>query len=167
MKLRQFIPLLFIVLPLASCAPPAPDVNAVRKTIDEFNAATTDAMLNGTIEKAAAFYAEDALSMPPNESPIKGKEAITDWMTAMSKSGVKITAVKFTTDNVEAGGKVAYETGSYEMSMEIPGMGKVDDTGNYVSIWKQQQDGSWKVQAESWNSRKPLPGPEASNDKKK
>ena len=167
MTLRQIIPLLSILLLLASCAPSAPDVNAVRKTIEEFNAASTDAMLNGTIEKAAAFYAEDAISMPPNESPVKGKQAITEWMTAMSKSGVKITAVKFTTDNVDAGGKIAYETGSYEMSMEIPGMGKVDDTGNYVSIWKQQQDGSWKVQAETWNSRTPLPVPEASKEKKK
>ena len=167
MKLQQLTPVFLIVLLLASCAPPAADVNAVRKTIDEFNAATIDGMLNGTIEKQAAFYAEDALSMPPNESPIKGKKAITEWMTAMSKSGVKITAAKFTTENVEAGGKIAYETGSYEMSMEIPGLGKVDDTGNYVSIWKQQEDGSWKVQAETWNSRKPLPGPEASSDKKK
>ncbi|MFH1738875.1 MAG: hypothetical protein ABIH23_07685, partial [bacterium] len=59
------------------------------------------------------------------------------------------------------------EIGSYEMSMDIPGMGNVDDTGNYVSIWKQQEDKSWKLHAEIWNTRTPMPVPEPPKGAKK
>jgi len=32
------------------------------------------------------------------------------------------------------------------------------DGGKYLSVWKKQADGSWKTEANSWNSDKALPG---------
>ncbi|MGH2567811.1 MAG: YybH family protein, partial [Bacteroidota bacterium] len=108
---------------------------------------------------AMAYYADDAIQMPPNAPPNKGKEAIRAWISQMMQSGMKITAAKFTSTEVDAGGKVAYEVGDYDMTMTIPEMGEMKDNGKYVAVWKQQQDGSWKVHAEIWNTNVPMQMP--------
>jgi uncharacterized protein (TIGR02246 family) len=137
-----------------------PDVAVVKKTIEEFNAVSTEAMKTGDTEKSIQYYTEDAVSMPPNYPFIKGRAAIKNWMTEMSQSGVTINSAKFTSVEVDASGKIAYEVGEYDMSMTIPGMGEISDQGKYVSIWKQQADGSWKVHAEIWNTSSPMPSME-------
>lgn len=55
--------------------------------------------------------------------------------------GVKVTV---TTVNVWLDGDTAYETGKYLYEyMEKGTPGK--DEGRYVTIWKRQKDGSWKL----------------------
>jgi ketosteroid isomerase-like protein len=34
----------------------------------------------------------------------------------------------------------------------------VIDNGKYLAVWKKQADGSWKAEADTWNSDKALPG---------
>lgn len=153
---------LFVILSLllVSCAPPEVDMAALRKTIDDYNAATTESMLTNDVEKAMPFYADDAVSMPPNFPTNKGREAIKAGITQMMQSGMKVTAANFTVTEVEAAGKIAYEVGEYDMTMTMPGMGEMKDNGKYVAVWKQQADGSWKVHAEIWNTSVPIPEPE-------
>src|SRR5712692_10351708 len=144
-------------LSLVSCTRREPDMTLLKRTVDEYNAASKDAMLGGNSEKVMSYYEEGAISMPPNMAVIKGKEAIKAFQQQMMKSGVKITAVKFNTVELDAGGKVAYEVGTYEMSMTTPSMGDMKDNGKYIALWRQQRDGSWKVHAETWNTDMPMP----------
>lgn len=169
MRFSRIAPFLFLAFFLVSCMPQQPDVDAIRKTIEEFDAASKDAMMGEgkDMDKVMSYYAEDAVSMPPNMAPLKGREAIRSWMNQMMQSGMKMTSVKFSTSDLDAGGKVAYQVGSYEMAMEVPGMGEIMDDGKYLSVWKQQQDGSWKVHAEIWNTNKPMPPMEKPKEEKK
>ena len=32
----------------------------------------------------------------------------------------------------------------------------IDTYGKYVTIWKKQQDGSWKIALDIWNSEDPM-----------
>ncbi len=159
------IALALVSVLLASCQPQT-DVAAVRKTIEEASAASAQAMMTGDVEKSVANYADDAISMPPNNEPLKGKEAIKAWTVEMSKMA-KMTAVNFGTVEVDASGNIAYEVGTYDMTMEMPGMGEMRDKGKYMSIWKKQSDGSWKVHADIWNTNTPMPMPEPPKKGKK
>lgn len=150
---------------LASCQPQT-DVAAVRKTIEEASAASAQAMLSNDIEKSVANYADNATSMPPNSEPLKGKEAIKAWTVEMSKMA-KMTDVKFGTVEVDASGSIAYEVGTYDMTMEMPGMGEMKDKGKYMAVWKKQADGSWKVHADIWNTNTPMQMPEMPKKGKK
>lgn len=158
--MRHSAPLLVLALLLASCMPQQPDMAALRKTIDEFDAASVDAMMSGNMETLMSYYADDAMSMPPNMGTLKGKAAIESWMNDMAQSGMKMTSVEFGTTELDASGTIAYLLGTYDMAMEMPGMGEMKDAGKYISIWKKQADGSWKVHAEIWNSDRPIPGME-------
>ncbi|MEX2117518.1 MAG: DUF4440 domain-containing protein [Bacteroidota bacterium] len=142
---------LLIVLALISCAPQELDTAALKGVIDEYNSLLTKSMLEGNMSATISYYADDAVSMPSSGPMLKGKEAIQNYSDEMGKSGVKFTAVKFTSSEVGGSGNLAYEIGTYEMSMEI-GPAKVDDNGKYMTLWKKQADGSWKVFSEIWNS---------------
>lgn len=136
---------------LISCAPQALDTAAVTKVIEEYNSMLAENMLKGDMSATMSYYTEDAVSMPSNGPMMKGKEVIQEYSDEMARSGVKFTAVKFTTTEISGTATLAYEIGTYDMSMEI-GPAKVDDKGKYLTLWKKQTDGSWKVYAEIWNS---------------
>jgi ketosteroid isomerase-like protein len=151
---------------VVSCAPPQPDMTVLRKTVDAFNAATKDVMMNGNPDKVMGFYEDNAMEMAPNMPTMTGKAAIRQFQEQMMQAGMKMTAVEFKTVDLEAGGKVAYEIGTYDMTISMPKMGDVQDRGKYVAIWRQQSDGSWKVHAETWNTDMPLPSMEPMGEKK-
>lgn len=140
-----------------SCGPKEPDMTALKKTVDEYNAASKDAMMGGDMQKTLAYYDDNAMEMAPNMAVVKGKDAIKSFMEQMSKSGMKMTAVDFTTVDLQASGTIAYEIGTYDMSMSAGKMGEMSDKGKYVSVWKEQADGTWKIVAEIWNTDKPMP----------
>ena len=152
---------------LSSCMPKEPDMAALKRTVDEYNAASKDAMMGGNPDKVMSYYEENAMEMAPNMATIKGKAGIKAFQDQMMKSGMKMTAVKFTTLELEAGGKIAYEIGGYEMSMTMPSMNEMRDNGKYIALWRQQPDGSWKVHAETWNTDMPMPSPDQSAKKDK
>ena len=166
--LKTFLSVIILSLLVASCAPKPVDMAALRKTIDDYNAASVEAMkTNGNMDKVMSYYADDAVQLPPNAPMNKGKEAIKKFMNDMMASGMKVTEASFTPTNVEASGNVAYEVGTYDFSASMPGMGDMKDSGKYIATWKQQADGSWKVAAETWNTNAPMPDMKKDDAKKK
>lgn len=141
---------------MVSCAPQEPDTAALRTIIEEYNSKLTQSMLAGDMTATLSYYADDAVSMPSSAPMQKGKEAIRSYSEQMAGSGMKFTAVKFTTSEIGGSGNLAYEIGTYEMSIEI-GPAKIDDNGKYLTMWKKQSDGSWKIYSEIWNSSVPVP----------
>jgi len=147
-----------VSLLILSCGSPQVDMTALKKTVDDYNSASAEGMMSGNSDKVMAYYQDDAMEMAPNMAMAKGKDAIKAIQEQMTKSGMKVTAVNFTTTELQAGGSIAYELGTYDLTMTTPPMGEVKDHGKYVAIWHQQQDGTWKVRAETWNSDTPMPG---------
>ena len=167
--MRQLFALVVIalfLLPLG-CAPKPVDMAALRKTVDEYNNASKEAMLGAGPEKVMPYYEADALEMGPNMPVIKGKDNILAFQQQMTKSGLKFNAVEFQTVELTADGKSAYEIGSYNMTLTMPPMGEVKDRGKYIALWRQQEDGSWKVHAEMWSTDLPAQMPAAKDEKGK
>jgi ketosteroid isomerase-like protein len=142
---------------LISCAPPKPDIAAIKASIEEYNKVLAEAMVAGNNDTMMAYYAEGAISLQANGPMLRGKEEIKKNADQMHELGMKVTAAKFTTVEVDADGNLAYEIGTYDMSVDMGKLGMIDDNGKYLSIWKKQSDGSWKVAVEIWNSSKEMP----------
>jgi len=139
---------------------PQADVAGLKKTVDDFNSASIDAMTNNNIEKVMTFYADDATQLPNNGEAVKGKENIKAEMEKMMSMGMKMKDVNFTSVEINAAGDLGYEIGNYSMTMEMAPMGEMKDDGKYIALFKKQQDGSWKVYAEIWNTNTPMPSME-------
>lgn len=106
-----------------------------------------------------SYYADDAAVLPANAEMITNKAGASKfWMDHLTKN----VDVSWTPMYVEAAksGDMVYDLGSYTM-ITRPAKGKgatVTDHGKYMAVWKKQADGSWKAEADAWNTDLPAAG---------
>ncbi len=105
----------------------------------------------GDTAAMAAHYASDAMVMPDNSEPIKGKDILGFWGAAL-RMGVK--EVKLDITDISGGGELYSETGNLEL---FGADNKSLDKGKYVVVWKKE-NGSWKMYRDIWNSNLPASG---------
>lgn len=99
--------------------------------------------------KILGHYSEEAILMAPGMEALKGRDAIKGGLDGMLAD--KAMSLKFKADHVvvSTGGDLAYTQGGYTMTMTDPATHKViTDHGNYVTTYRKQADGSWKVLAD-------------------
>ncbi|MCX6635202.1 MAG: DUF4440 domain-containing protein, partial [Acidobacteria bacterium] len=60
---------------------------------------------------------------------------------------------------VARSGDVAYSHGTYAMTMNDAKGKPVNDKGKFVTVYRKQPDGKWKVVADIINSDLPAPAP--------
>jgi ketosteroid isomerase-like protein len=102
------------------------------------------------IDKFMSFMADDATVYAPGAPATKGSAAIRTQLGEMLEApGFSLA---WTPDKAEvaASADVAYTTGAYTMSM-----GGATEKGKYVTAWKKQADGSWKVTEDIFNADAP------------
>ncbi len=105
---------------------------------------------------AVALYTDDAMVMAPNEAAVQGKAAIQAWMEAPPP----ISNFQMQSLEIEGRGDLAYDRGTYSVTVTPAGAAPIEVHGKYLTILRKQADGSWKVQRDIWNSDLPLPVPE-------
>ena len=104
---------------------------------------------------ALADYADDAIEMPSNGPAVQGKAAIQAWMEAFPPFS------DFQEQNSEIEGQtdLAYDRGTYSMTLAPPGAAPIMERGKFLTIWHKQADGTWKVVRDMFNSDLPLAAP--------
>jgi uncharacterized protein (TIGR02246 family) len=132
-------------------AAPAADPTAVRHAIDSANARLADAMTKEDAAAQSAIYTDDGIIMMSNMPAWKGREAIQKGATDMF-GAVDIKNIKLVTENVDVSGDLAVETGTFSMTITPKGGKAFDDNGKYITVWKRQSDGAWKIYRDISNS---------------
>ena len=118
-----------------------------RSAIDKGNAQWADAWTKGDAAAVADLFAEDGKFLSSSGKIYKGHEQILNlYKNAMKGIGTDIKGMKVTVEtvNVWLDGDMAFETGKYSYNYEENGKPTVE-AGKYVTIWKKQKDGSWKL----------------------
>lgn len=112
---------------------------------------------------AKAYYAPDAVILPPNASAVKGHEAIVSFFDSFPP----LSDVKFEQVEMDGIGGLAYVWGTYSLKMLPTGAETpIQDSGKFIEIWRKQKDGSWRVTLDIFNSDLPLPESETSRVEK-
>ena len=123
----------------------------MRSTIDAANEKAVAGMIANDPAAASVNYADDVVVMMPGMAAMRGRTAVQEGFKGMMNS-MSIKAAKFNTEDVMVAGDMAVETGTYTMTMQ-PAKGKaMDDKGKYMTVWKKQADGSWKIVRDINNS---------------
>ena len=141
--------LLVCVLALAACAPQAqapPDTRPADEAA--IHAAVTEWSASAQVkdaDKFTSFYAEDAVVMMEDAPDISGKAAIREAIGGMMQD--PNFSLSFEADKVVVArsGDLAYETGTYAMTLSDAKKQPSTEKGNYVVVWQKQADGAWKV----------------------
>ena len=140
----------------ATAAPPVVDVAAVRRTIEDANAKFIDALTRGDTIGMVANYADDAVVMDPGAPARRGRGEIGANFAKRIQSA-KVNDEKATTVSVDVAGDYAIETGTFEVTVTPKGGKQTHGTGKYLTVWKKQADGSWKIYRDINNSDGPPP----------
>jgi ketosteroid isomerase-like protein len=134
------------------------DTKAVEQAVKDADTKWSQAAQTHDLAGVASYYADDATVLPANAEMITNKAGASKfWMDHLTAN----VDVSWTPMYVEAAkdGDMVYDLGSYTMTTK-PAKGKgaaVTDHGKYLAVWKKQADGSWKAEADTWNSDKALP----------
>jgi uncharacterized protein (TIGR02246 family) len=122
---------------------PLPADAAARKAIQAAIRRYVDASNQGDATTLASLYAEDAMLLPPDHEPIKGRAAIGAFWEQGTDEGLEVTNL-----DLEVDGNLGYLVGRYHLpaTQDEPA-----DSGKYVMCLKRQRDGSWKLTADIWN----------------
>jgi uncharacterized protein (TIGR02246 family) len=106
--------------------------------------------------KVAALYAEDAVLSVPNEPAARGRKAVQAWAQKNIDQGVGNLVLTPTESAIS--GNVAYETGTYSITIAAPGQKPATDKGKYMLVLKQA-GGKWLIAHDMYNSDLPPPPP--------
>jgi ketosteroid isomerase-like protein len=108
----------------------------------------------GDLDSLVSVYAEDVISLPPNQPARVGKAAVQAmWEETLSDFAVEVSV---SVEEVEVAGGWAFERGTFNMRLSPrAGDAPIEVTGKYLDVLRQQADGSWKYSRVSWNSSEP------------
>ncbi len=125
---------------------------SVEQLLRDLDAKWSKAAGNKDVEQTIAFYSDDAIVFPPNETSAATKEAIRNSWKAMLGGPGLVISWQPTKVQVGRAGEMAWVSGTYEMTMNDAGGKPINDRGKYLEVWQKQADGNWKCAADMWNS---------------
>ncbi len=121
----------------------------------------------GNAAAGAAAYTDDAILMPPNHSPVEGKQAIEKYLAEIG-SQLKASNFQLSILEIDVQGDTTIVRGTYSSSFTVPGTdAPMEDRGKTLNVWKRQADGSWKLHRDIWNSNMPIPVSPQTGEKEK
>jgi len=105
---------------------------------DFANLVKTDGMA-----KAFLMYAAENAVLNRNNNLIKGKEKIQEYFEHQTITDIKLEWKPDFVD-VANSGDLAYTYGKYSFSALSSNGEKINSTGIFHTVWKKQNDGTWK-----------------------
>jgi ketosteroid isomerase-like protein len=104
----------------------------------------------------AKWFAPDAVTLSNGKAPIIGQAAIAaaaNWTASQYKLTWTPEGARMSTD-----GDMGFTWGTYEGRSKDRDGSPIVTTGRYMTVWKKQSDGSWKVALDASNDAPPAAG---------
>jgi uncharacterized protein (TIGR02246 family) len=155
------VSLLLLAFTTACTQAPPPDTHdADVQSLKDTEAAWAKVMAAKDFEKSMSYYADDASLLMANMPAINGKDAIRAAFKPMFDDPNFALAFQASRVEVAKSADLGYTQGTYTLTITEPRTKKpVTDKGKYVTTYKKQADGTWKVVADMVSSDIPLPAP--------
>ncbi len=129
----------------------APAAGANAETLRDLEAEFMKAAAEHGSQGYMSYYAADAVELPNGADILQGKDAIAKTMGFLDQKDNHLTWTPVYAD-MAASGDLGYTYGTYVFTSRDKNGNPIEEHGKYVSIWKKQKDGSWKVVLDMGNS---------------
>jgi uncharacterized protein (TIGR02246 family) len=146
---------LVLLLPLLSSCEPAEipvDVEAEATALMALSREWSDVAESGDTEATLAYWAEDAVVMPPGSPPLRGKAAIREFVEA----GAQVPGFSVRWEPLEAhvaaSGDMAYLIERNQFTIPDSTGALITDSNKTVTVWRKEPDGTWKNVVDMWNA---------------
>jgi uncharacterized protein (TIGR02246 family) len=109
------------------------------------------------LNRIISHYSDDAIIVDKGGPAVTGRDAARNIYRESAADASSSLSFAPSRIEVSKSGDLAYVVGSYRSVETVPETQKTaKDSGTYVSIYKKQADGSWKVVADIGASEVPL-----------
>jgi len=108
---------------------------------------------NGAYEAFAAYLADDAVALNGGQQPQIGRENIIATMTEIPEGAELVWTPQ--AGDISSSGDLGYTWGRYIYSVPGEDGTRQKSHGKYMTVWKLQADGQWKVVLDGGNSNPP------------
>ena len=110
----------------------------------------------GDVGKLGVILSDDVLLMPPNETSLYGKSEVMEWFAEYFRD-FRIASIVETDREIIVAEGIAIEHWTYMVAIDpLDGSTRIRDDGRFLTIWRRQDDGSWKISHNIWNSVRPI-----------
>ena len=149
--IRYSVPVaVLLLLPSLACTAPAPESTPApaadgEKILRDLEARFARSVAERDREAFLAFWAGDAAIFPETGGPVVDREKIWEhWAPVLENADVSLS---WEPSRVEmaASGDLGYTYGRYESRGKNPEGPAVTHKGCYVTIWRKEKDGAWRV----------------------
>ena len=137
MRHRTATVLLVVSTATAACRPDGPDPTELMDADRAFAAAVA----GGGADAWTAWFATDGAMLQDGVGEVRGAAAIRDAVAYLDRPGFALSWEPVRAE-IAASGDLGWTTGEWTLR---PAPGAPPGRGRYVSIWRRQPDGSWKV----------------------
>lgn len=132
----------------SSAAPAKPDAAPLMQADRDFNRATQERRLEGWMD-----FMADNIVLGHEDQPNFGKDAVRKAMAFLDDASLTLTWEP-TYGEMFASGDFGFTTGKWVRKGKDPQGVERMRTGRYLTVWKKQKDGGWKV---VWDGGTPDP----------
>jgi ketosteroid isomerase-like protein len=141
-------------LALAACEGPkdsgsgagTADPAAAEQAVRQADAALHKAYASRNAGSVSAFYLDNATMMTPGEAPATGLGGITKALSEQFMDPGFAVTFKPAVVDVASSGDLGYVQGSFQARHTDWKANKVvAESGSYLTIYRRQPDGSWKI----------------------
>lgn len=104
----------------------------------------------GDVEKLLAFLAEDAITLSPDQAPVRGREAHRRYFAAGLAREVK-RRLTLTSIRHQRAGELLYDAGEWGNVVTSPGSPSATSlSGYYLTVYRREA-GGWKAVVTTFN----------------
>ena len=152
--MRVLVPLLLIsLLTFSSCTTqveaPLIDLEAERVALMEADSAWSKSV--DDIESFSSFFAEGAYFLPTDMPLAVGHDEIRATATSILSNPDLTLTWKATKAEVSKSADLGYTIGAYLLTETDAAGNQSRTVGKYVTVWRKQADGEWRVVADCFN----------------
>ena len=135
-----------VIAAVALGKPPDPASKAeVRKWIEKGNSQWVEGFKRGDAALVAEAFAPDAVNVGKDGTSDVGRDAIRERTRKYLETSGPATTARADIGDFVISGDLAYEWGTSDARFAPKPGGPAKRAGRYLTCWKKQPDGSWKI----------------------
>jgi len=156
MRSRQRIAMALVFLAVSAGTAFGQEHRRATYAVAAADAAWMNAYAAKDVGKSVAFYDEHGSMLAPNAPIATGKDALTKAIASAFAIPGYALVWHLRKLGIARSGELGYTSGSYDFSCQDASGKTISDKGKYLTVWKKQADGSWKVLFDMFNSDLPV-----------
>ena len=144
-----------LVMSMIGSAMAETENEAFRAAVEEIFATYSAANMNGDADLYISLWDENGIQMGPNKPAVFGKSTIGEGKRKMlQKTEYESQIIKV--EEVQVAGDWGFARGTFTGSVKPKAGGATTNVdGKYLTIFKKQADGSWKIFRDCFNFNVP------------